>query len=295
MNEIEGGLSPEIPHLRIMNLKPATTSATALWLSDLHLDQADRGKTGILLDQISGIAYGALVVTGDISNASQLPGHLRMLAAASAPRPMYFILGNHDYYDSSIGEVEGNVAAICRTVKNLHHLGGDEIIPLGSGVALIGHGGWADARAGYGRHTVIDSPDRHRIDDFLHLDRQAMLARMRTLGRDSAAIIRHTLPLALSRHRHVVIATHVPPFPETARYNGQRCGEAHLPHYTNLSAGLAIRGIARAFPKNFITILCGHAHSPVRMRILPNLEVRVGGAQTGNPAVQDLIRFAGGK
>ncbi len=277
--------------MHIMSFGTTAPSATALWLSDLHLDQADRAGISSLLDKISGINYSSLIVTGDISQASQLSRHLRMLAAACAPRPMHFVLGNHDYFGSGFDEVDHAVADLCDSTKNLFHLGGREIISLDNDVALIGVRGWADARAGYGKRTVIDSPDRLRIDDFMHLGAEAMLDRMRALGSESAALIRQTLPWALSRHRHVVIATHVPPFPELVRFNGHGCGKARLPHFTNLSIGLAIRGITRSFPTRRVTVLCGHTHSPARMMVLPNLEVRVAGAQTARPGLQNLIHF----
>jgi hypothetical protein len=68
----------------------------------------------------------------------------------------------------------------------------------------------------------------------------------------------------------------------------------HLPHFSNLSAGLAILGIARAFPQHpqrRITILAGHAHSKCIQTILPNLTIRVGHARTGRPDVFELLNL----
>ncbi len=119
-----------------------------------------------------------------------------------------------------------------------------------------------------------------------------MFTRMRALGAESAEQIRNILPLALSRYRHVVILTHVPPYPEAVLYDGNECSPSHLPHYTNLSVGLAIRGIARAFPKRKITVLAGHSHSASVAHITPNLCVRVAHARTGKPGTAEVLRFS---
>jgi len=275
-----------------MKTKSPTQTTEVLWLTDLHLDRASPEQKSLLLDALAGIKYDKVVISGDVSNAANLCKHLRQLASACAPRPMYFVLGNHDYFGSGFLEVESEVSELCRTVANLHHLDGRQIIPLGHGVCLMGHRGWADARAGYGTRTVIDSSDRTQINDFSGLCRNGMLQRMRELGSESARVIRKTLPLALTRFRHVVIVTHVPPFPDAVIYNSKPCARTHLPHFVNLSAGLAIRAIASAFPKRRVTILSGHSHSSSTTEILPNLTVRVGGARTGRPGVLEVIGFS---
>jgi hypothetical protein len=75
------------------------------------------------------------------------------------------------------------------------------------------------------------------------------------------------------------------------RYNDQPCGHAHLPHFSNLSVGLAILGIARAFPHRRITILAGHSHSGCTQNIQPNLTIRVGNARTGRPSVFEMLKL----
>jgi len=274
-----------------MNTKTSTTQTIALWLGDLHFDRASEQQRMRLLDRVQTTPSDCVVVSGDISTARHLEEHLRRLASACAPRPVYFVLGNHDYHGSGIHEVESRLAELCASVENLHYLDGKRIIPLSGGVCVLGHRGWADARAGYGHDTVIDCPDRHAIHDFHGLNQSQTLQRMTELGKESASVIRKTLPLALTRYRHVVIVTHVPPFPSAVMFDNKPCGQTHLPHFANLSAGMAILGIARAFPKRQITILAGHAHSTCLQHILPNLTIRVGHARTGNPGTFDTIKF----
>lgn len=265
---------------------------TGLWLSDLHLNKASNQQIGHLLANISATSADCIFITGDISKARSLTDHLRVLAAASRPRPIYVVTGNHDYYGSSFADVDAAISNLCAEVQNLHLLDGHQIIPLNRDTCLIGHHGWPDARAGFGTRSCLRSPDHLAIADFRKLTRNQALLRMQELGRESAAFIRQILPLALTRYRHVFLQTHTPPFPEAVRYNDAPCGPLHLPHYCNVSAGLAIRGIAKAFPSRRITILAGHAHSSSITHIDPNICVRVAHARTGRTGPQEILSLS---
>jgi predicted phosphohydrolase len=255
------------------------------------MDKTSEQKCQQLLDNIHSIESDCVIISGDVSNARHLLNHLTRLASSSMPRPLYYVPGNHDYHGSSVAGIQRALALISKKVANFHYLDGTRTFPLGHGTCLLGHGGWADARAGYGQHTLIDSPDWHAIHDFRGMDRQQALRKMDDLGRESAAAIRKLLPRALAQYHHVAIATHVPPFPTAVRYDDQPCGRMHLPHFCNLSLGLTILGIARAFPHRKITILSGHAHSCCIENILPNLSIRVGHARTGRPGVFEVVRL----
>ena len=265
---------------------------SALWLSDLHLDKASKPQIDHLLAHISATSADCVVVTGDISNASSLTDHLRLLATACSPTPIYIVTGNHDYYGSSMAQVDADIGSVCAAVQNLHYLNGRQIIPLNRDTCLIGHHGWPDARAGLGTRSCLRSPDHRAIADFRGLTRNQALLRMQELGSESANRIRKVLPLALTRFRHVILLTHTPPFPEAVRYNNSPCGLLHLPHYVNLSAGLAIRGIAKAFPSRRITILAGHSHSSSITHIGTNICVRVAHARTGRTVPLELLRLS---
>jgi len=270
----------------------STNYATALWLSDLHLDKADHGQINRLLEHISETSANCIVITGDISSAHGLMDHLGALATACMPRPVYFVTGNHDYYGSSFAEVDADIKALCAEVGNLHYLDGRQIIPLNRHTCLIGHNGWPDARAGYGIHTYLRSPDHRAIRDFRGLTRGQSLIRMQELGKESAKLIRQILPLALSRFHHVIVLTHTPPFAEAVRFNDAPCGPLHLPHYANVSAGLAIRGIANAYPTRKVTILTGHSHSSSVTHIGTNICVRVAHARAGRLGPLEILRLS---
>ena len=74
-----------------------THKTERLWLTDLHLDMATDEARGHFLDKLAGIRYDAVLITGDISTSRHLTRHLAEISRACGPRPVYFILGNHDY------------------------------------------------------------------------------------------------------------------------------------------------------------------------------------------------------
>ena len=265
-------------------------SVTALWLSDLHLDKADKNQRQHLLQQIRTTKSSYMLISGDISNAASLHRDLSEIAIAADPKNVYVVTGNHDYHGSSIAEVDQRLGKFCASIGNLHHVDG-RIMPLGRGVCVIGHGGWPDVRAGYGLDTVIDFPDRHVIREFRGLDQKQALHAMRGLGLQSAQTIRKILPLALSMYRHVIVLSHCPPFPVAARYRNKPCGPTHSPHFTNLSAGMLINKIAHAFPNCRVTVLSGHTHHEHVARISPNVLVSVSAGMAKLSVERSILTF----
>lgn len=280
--------------MHITKSRSPSLSAKVLWLGDLHLNRATDEQQSLLAEKLAALAYDAVVMCGDCSSGPDLVRHLSMLGAAVAPRRLLFVLGNHDFHQSSFREVREAVSRLCRTMPNLTHLGVGDVVELNADVAVIGHDGWADARAGWGKRTIVRSRDHHSIEDFRNLTKVELFARMETLGRESAAAFRSTLPRALTRYRHVVVATHAVPFPSATHFSGKVCDSKYQPHFSNLSAGLALIGITKRFPSKFVSVLAAHTHSAVHVRILPNLDVRVAGAQTGKPAIQGILDFSCG-
>ncbi|MEO6845987.1 MAG: metallophosphoesterase [Chthoniobacterales bacterium] len=263
-----------------------------LWLTDLHLDRATSARRQFFYEEIQGSKADKILITGDISTSRQLPLHLRELAAAASPRPMYFVLGNHDYYGSSFSEMDGRVAGICRTHDNLQQLGKGEIIRLGPGTAMVGHRGWGDGRMGWGSRSFARNPDFSAIKDFEGLSREAAFALLGQLGQESASYLRGVLPYALTCWQHVIVATHVPPFTGGACFSEKPCDWLRQPYYSNIAMGGLLLRMAECFPKKRITILAGHTHCAAQFQAAPNLELRVGGARPGFPKAQRQLSIS---
>ena len=268
-----------------------TRSTTALFLTDLHLDRTGKEETEDLLNRIRNTESNSVILTGDISDAGSIRRHLSQIASACAPRPLYFVMGNHDYYGGGFREVEAGVHALCESTENLHLMDGTTVVSLAEGIGMVGHGGWPDARAGDGLETTVENPDRWCIGDFRDLDHGQTLLRMRGLGGESAARLRGILPLALKRHRHVVVATHVPPFANAVFHKGKPAGVEYLPHFCNATVGYMMLGLLRAFPHRRVSVLAGHSHGACARMITRNLSVRVGASRSAGAIPLDLVKF----
>ncbi len=260
-----------------------------LWMSDLHLDLATTKNCSKLLRDLKKSEYDAAVITGDTAASDTLVPHLKALAVACAPRPLYVVLGNHDFYGSSLYTTQGQVRRLCHTTTNLHHLQDHGVVWLNKRTAMLGHHGWADARCGWGSKTHVRNPDHWCIDDFRKLDPDGRFDLMAELSKESTRWIRLHLNSVLRKAEMLIIATHVPAFATSAHYDGKPCGPLHTPHYVNATLGGLLIGTARHNLTKRFTALSGHTHSEVRERILANLESRVAGAQRGHPRIQGIL------
>ena len=257
-----------------------------LWLSDLHLDKVLGDTRQKFYHRLSQAHGENVVITGDISDGRHLCNHLLELGEACGKKSLYFVLGNHDFYGSSLAKVHHEVHSLCKKQKNLHHLGHGEIIPLGEDQALVGHDGWADGRAGHGSKSRVRNPDFWSISDFKERNWQSCYKLMKVLGRRSGNYFERLLPHALSRYKRVCLATHVPPFTQSAWWNGKLCNYDFQPHYTNMSLGYTLWEMSTSFPSATVTVLSGHTHSEVSLALRPNLLIHTAGATRGDPRYQ---------
>lgn len=276
------------------------------WLTDIHLNFIKPEKWKEFIALVTREKPDQIWLGGDIGESDSFSDYMRRLSA-DLKAPIYFVLGNHDFYNGSLAGVKQQVRGLCQADKNLHWLPETPLVELPSGAALLGHGGWADGRLGdYGNSTVLLN-DYLAIEEFRTLLGEAEVAgkddlgrRMLTssgerlrllnrLGDESAQFFRERLPAAVAGRKRLFILTHVPPYAESCWYEGKNSDANYLPHFSNSAAGAAIREAAAANPNCHITVLCGHTHGEGKAQILPNLEVLTGGATYGVPYVQQVF------
>jgi hypothetical protein len=195
-------------------------------------------------------------------------------------RPVYFVLGNHDFYHGSIAEVRETVRDRCSAVPDLHWLSDAGVVPLTHETCLVGHDGWGDGRLGNYQSSDVMLNDWTLIKEFggLYEDRPERLAKLHALGDEAAAHFRAILPDALRRFRHVAVLTHVPPFREACWHDGQISDDNWLPHFSCKAVGDVLLEAMNAATNHRMTVLCGHTHGGGEAQILPNLRVLTGGA-----------------
>lgn len=258
------------------------------WATDIHLNFLTLDEIDRFCDRVVATGADALVVSGDLSEAPSLEEHLRRLAART-PRPVYYVLGNHDFYHGSIAGVRELARELGHKHEGLIWLPAAEIVPLSADTALIGHDGWGDARLGNYASTPIFLNDFLLIEELARLDHEQRLSMLRMLGDETGDFLRRMGSAALARFHHVIVVIHVPPFREACWHEGQISDDDWLPYFTCHAAGEALLELARAHPGRHLTVLCGHTHGEGSARILPNLVVETGGAEYGAPAIQRVL------
>lgn len=80
-------------------------------------------------------------------------------------KPIYCVLGNHDYYRGQIDEVRSEMTALTESNENLFWLNVSKILQLDNNTLLIGQDGWADGRLGDYHNSRVALNDSRMIAD----------------------------------------------------------------------------------------------------------------------------------
>ena len=245
-----------------------------IWLSDTHLSMSIiPAMKRRFIDRITSINADGLILTGDISNGLWLESDLRYLAEHH-PKPIYFVLGNHDYYWRHMGSVQYDVRRLCAEYKNLIWLTESQQQILSDGVSLVGHEGWFDANCG-DRDSTWWAIDRILNLDFWragdHIDQIYM---WRAMARQSADVLEEKIVNAVRSSRTVYVATHFPPWEEASRSDGSILEKMWYAYNTNVELGRRLQKIAAATDAQ-ITVLAGHTHLMCNLMVSKNLTCRV--------------------
>jgi predicted MPP superfamily phosphohydrolase len=257
------------------------------WLTDVHLNFVPPRQVSAFLDSLDQLPVDVLLFGGDISESSRLLLDLSEMVARIR-KPIYFVLGSHDYFRSSIQLVRFNVAQLCQRMPNLCWLNTSGVVELSPNTALIGHDGWGDGLLG-NFEEAAQLQEELQIEELTTYDRYSLFARLSELGQECAAHLEQTLGAALERYDNICLLTHVPPFAESCWYEGSLANERMLPRFTCAAAGRVIQTLMADHPTKKLTVLCGHTHSSGSAAILPNVRVWTGGAQYGSPQLQRLF------
>ncbi len=261
------------------------------WVTDIHLNFVDEEGVAKLCHGLKASDPDAVLIAGDIAEAPTLEEHLLDLED-DLQRPIYFVLGNHDFYKGSIAAVRSGVSALCKKSKLLRWMNEAAIVELTPRTALIGCDGWGDARLGNGVKSRVVLNDFIVIKDLAGLWPDAKGKKLAELGDEAAAHVRATVPKALERYEHIVFLTHVPPFRDACWHEGRISDDEWLPYFTCKAVGDALVEAMKARPDRTMTVLCGHTHGAGTAQILPNLKVITGGAEYGKPVAQSALTVA---
>ncbi len=261
---------------------------TILWTSDPHLDHAPDLKRAEYRNYLRGAPGAVLVSTGDTSVYSHLIADLEFLADAAA-RPLYFVLGNHDHYGSSVAAVRDGMLALAERRPEIQWLPPAGVVSLGAETVLVGVDGWADGRHGDPLATrFVLNDDRFIGEIAAQQTRAARLAVKRALADADANRLRVLLERAVTIARTIVIATHVPPFVEALPSGGRLAQPGWLPLLVCGATGSVIQQAASDHPGHQFQVLSGHTHAATDVRIAANLRCIVAGARYGEPGARTI-------
>ena len=260
----------------------------AAWLTDIHLNFLKHNQVDDFFRVLSKESVDCFFMSGDMGEADSIVDYLKQ-AESILERPIYFVLGNHDFYNGSIKKVRSIVSDLAEASDKLVWLNRVEYVSLTEETALAGHDSWADGRLGDYFGSTVELNDFYLIDELRLTNRTERIKAMKELSDEAAEHFMKVLPQALRKHRRIVLLTHVPPFKEACWHQGKTSGDDWLPFFSCRVVGDVLRDVMEQHPSCEMTVYCGHTHSSGQCQILPNLEIFTGKAKYGSPKVQSVI------
>lgn len=261
-----------------------------VWATDIHLNFLDASGRRRFADTLRAARPDALLLSGDIGEADTVGTYLMELEHR-LEGPIYFVLGNHDFYRGSIHAVRKAIEEVTRRFERLRWMNSAGVVRLGEATALVGHDSWADGRLGNAAGTDVELTDFWLIEELCTENRAERLQRMRVLADEAAGHFARVLPEALEVAESVVVLTHVPPFADAAWHEGATSADDWLPFFATRAVGEVLVSVMEQHPDCDLTVLCGHTHGTGTYSPLPNLTVHTGGATYGEPAVQRILEI----
>jgi predicted phosphohydrolase len=224
-----------------------------------------------------------ILLTGDISDGRLLVAHLNELAANLAC-PIYFVLGNHDFWHKGFEQTYAEVQKMTAKTPNLIWLTLSPVISLTEDVALVGTEGWYDGLAANPRYLDL-TWDWLNIKELRHLTRLARLDYYRELSRLEAVRMEDKLRAAVVGHKEIVVMTHIPPWAEAAPVKTPILShfkvfrDCWTAYDVSVHMGQSIERVAKEFPEKKFRVLAGHTHVQTWVQVAPNIEVHVNRAK----------------
>ena len=264
-----------------------------VWLTDIHLNFLDEEERFRFYQDILKTNGDVVLISGDIADAPSIVEILKEMAG-QIKKPIYFVLGNHDYYRGQIDKVKTAITALSKAEKLLYWLPASGPQILKKNLILLGQDGWADGRYGDYQNSQVSLNDSRMIADLFQkkiLGKYQLLEKMQQLADADAEQLHNDLKQAISQHqpKKFIVLTHVPPFKEACFHEGKVSGEDWLPYFSSKATGDVLTQFAKENASIEFLVLCGHTHSEGHYQPLDNLMVKAGKSEYFQPGVQELI------
>lgn len=257
-----------------------------IWCSDIHLNFLrnfdDRNDFYTCIKEADG---DAVIVSGDIAESHNVVPLLKEMCDTTR-LPVFFVLGNHDYYGS-------NIASVKRSLRHFSYLPRENYVALSESTALLGVDGWGDCRNGDYDNSRLTMSDWLHIEDLkkghLHGMDKLKTVLQYLADKDARALKRKTLKAIKEGFKRIIIITHVPPFEEASLHAGRKSTPDGLPFFSSQILGSTILPIAKKNPGVDFLWLSGHTHSRVKYKACDNMVCKVAKAKYYYPQIEEVI------
>src|SRR5210317_891345 len=91
------------------------------WITDIHLNFLEFADRKRYYQDIVATKSNAVLVSGDIAEAPTVSDIIEEMAQHIA-KPIYFVLGNHDYYQSSVKNVRQKITQLSQEDPSVNWL-----------------------------------------------------------------------------------------------------------------------------------------------------------------------------
>ncbi len=257
---------------------------TIAWLSDTHLDMVEASWFDALCAEIRESDAQAIWLTGDIATGTDVCDWLVQMHKQTQ-LPLYFVLGNHDYYYSSFAQVDQDIQAVLKDHDGIIWMDTQDSISLDSQTSLVGVGGWGDARAGDFHNTPIRINDHRLIQELSNISREKVYERLLERGTMMANRLSEQLSKCIDS-QVIWVLTHVPPFEQACWYKGKAGDPNWTADFVCFAVGEVLERFAQEHPNKQIQVLCGHGHNRGIVRKQKNLIVHTAHAEYRKPKVE---------
>lgn len=237
--------------------------------TDIHLDHVeDPSRLIEFFAHTASLRKKGLtcLVTGDLTNYHSMLLHLPMLEQAG----IKFVLGNHDIWGANFEQARARAKQLAPT----GYLPAIPFIKIKDETYLVGVDGYFDMRLGrldlkrfetwdltHNASVAYSSVAEISLSEaacrkYCRMDAELLIAKVEALPEDAQT---------------VVIATHVPPFPEVSKYRGKPSEPHALPFYVNATLGETLLDLAARYPAKDFVCLSGHTHEHASAKMAQNL------------------------
>lgn len=264
------------------------------WLTDIHLNFLDDDARQKFYRHIVKKEIDGVFITGDIAEAPSIKDIMCEMET-HIKKPIYFVLGNHDYYRGDIDNVRDIMRQLTESHEQLFWLPAAGLQQLSKNTILIGQDGWADGRLGDYQNSRVSLNDSRMIADLFRqkiIGKYALLEKMQLLADADALQLKNDLENALkSNPKKIIILTHVPPFKEACLHEGKISDDNWLPFFSSKIIGDVITEVTLENPDIEFLVLCGHTHSGGLFHPLKNLLIKAGAAEYYQPGIQEVLEL----